>query len=294
MKPKILAALVLGCLTSGFAHAVACILILPGGGPGYTPTPPPVPTTFAIAPMLLGSRPELTNLTESLVVSAPSLLATGGNTPAPSPQSGGGGGCSSTRNLIGPGDLNETSYIEQRPYATGVYRHQIQFDLSGYLGNSDPRSGTRAWWPLLAWELPSDAGAGADLAENLDTLRIDYSGRHSGLTAPLADAYFNVYRGDGLLTTVLVNTATPNVELIWSDTGQMLLLLDVGENAGAEVVQIPVTGVSTKNIQPISFQVGRVAMPASIRPALGTIDAASHLIEAPPAPINPVNVTRSR
>lgn len=291
MKHKILAALVLGCLTSGFAHAVACIVIGPGAplDPPSGPTPA-VPTTFALAPLLLGSNPGLTSLMENLVVEAPALLATGGNTPPPRPPSGGGGGCSSTRNLIGPGDLNQTSYIEQRPYATGVYRHQIQFDLSGYLGNSDPRTEARAWWPVLAWELPSEASG----PEVVDILRIDYSGRHSGLPTPLADAYFNVYRGDGLITTVLVKTAAPNVELIWSDTGQMLLLLDVGENAGAEIVQIPLAGFSTKNIQPISFQVGRVAMPASIRGALGTIEAASYLIEAPPAPINAENATRSR
>jgi hypothetical protein len=272
MKNKLFAALIITGLTSGMAHALPCTT---GGHPGA-----PTPTAFSLTPDIIG---DLTiDLVESRVVSSPELLAGAGTSPPPpSPPGTGGGLCGSVNAMVLPNtNLFAIGYLEHTPLALGIYRHQVHFDLTKYKGNSDPRiaEGARAWWPLVAWDLPADLLVG----EVIETLRIDYSGRDSGLGVLLPNAMFNVYSGNALILAVVVKTNMPKVELVWSGNGQILLSLDVGEEAGSEIVQLPLTRNVGQVFQPMSFKVGRVSMPTSIRPALGEIEAASYLIEAPP------------
>lgn len=202
--------------------------------------------------------------------------------PPPPPEPGGGNRCDSYRtNVTGTESVQSvdllTSYLERTPTALGLYRHLLEFNVKQVVDN--PGKNTGSHWPVVAWQIPMNDATGPGFVN----LRVDYVGLPATLDT-LAKRNFSVYWEDTLVARVSVNnTFTPELELKWSADGRMLLLFDVGEDNGADLVQIALASTLIQGFQPSKFQYGRVAMPETIRSSTGTLYAYSHLIESPPA-----------
>lgn len=196
------------------------------------------------------------------------------------PPGTGGGRCDSIRTTTTPGDLYQTSYVERIPNSAGLVRHQIEFDMTFYVGNAKPVTGERSYWPVASWMLPTDGLDGAS------TLRLDYSGADIGYESSNANSLFYLYLDEVLIASVVVQTNKPKVELNWSTDGQVTMSFDVGPVSGQTVLEVPVQLANPKRLDfyPLSYQVGRVDLPYWLRPSKGTIYAYSYLIETPPPP----------
>jgi hypothetical protein len=277
--------------------ALASILITPAlsraactiGKTNDPPSSPPASSSTAPMPAILGSAPGNTRWIDATGIDTPPGASVGiwrfaSNVvdmrlpildpapPEPPPTGGGGNRCDSiTTHAVG----GATSYIERAAIAGGLRRHRIELDFTYYQGNSDPVSGARSWWPVAAWILPTGAPYWGS------NLRVDYSGVQTGYAWTNVNALFHVYLDEVYIGNVVSETNTPTMELNWSTTGVVSLSFDAGAVPGSHVVEIPVVldNPIVENFQPSHFQVGRVHLPYTLRPSLGTVYAYSHLME---------------
>ncbi|GMV30225.1 MAG: hypothetical protein AMXMBFR59_23500 [Rhodanobacteraceae bacterium] len=200
------------------------------------------------------------------VSSRPSLL-TGG---APHGQNEQYATCDDLNVVVGPGGYG--GHLWRAVDAATLSRHRLDVDARGYVGNADPASGARGWWPgLAAWIIPMANGTTAEL-------RVDYSSYRSG--------YSWTHRGNQLRVVLdgvqqdMVPTASDEfaIELVWGRGQDPALLIADLDAAGrpAAPTWIPLVGVAADGFAPQFIMVGRRG-PHEFRWSYGDVRISSEL-----------------
>ncbi len=186
-----------GCKHTGCLNALAASPLTPGEASGisYSPVNNHQYANNSAAPIPLG---------------------------APFPESADGGGlCDAFVIPAAAGNNHNAMYLQRNVIGPGVSRHRVLLDLSGYVGNTDPVSGQRSWWPgLVAWTIPVHAHSyGAEL-------RVDYSGTH-GMLGPNTHSgnHLRLMLDDVFLDSITVERSRISIELQWAADGQAVVLV---------------------------------------------------------------------
>jgi hypothetical protein len=182
---------------------------------------------------------------------------------APFPSGGSGGGLCDTFNVpAAAGNNHNAMFLQRDVIGPGVTRHRVMLDLSGYVGNTDPVSGQRSWWPgLVTWMIPVEAHSyGAEL-------RVDYSGT-DGILGPNTHSgnHLRLMLDDVFLDSVTVERSRISIELQWTTDGQAVVLVHEHNAASTtpdgwgtifRTSDLPVTGTATSDFYPRMYLLGR-------------------------------------
>jgi len=233
-------------LLPAFAGAVPCQFGC--RNPRDCDGPPPATTTAAVIPYSLHNLAATLQQLDVPVRSRQPLL--GESTESPIVVYG---TCDDLNIVADPG--NNAAYLERDTGGLSLSRHRIDVDARGYVGNADPVSGARGWWPgIVSWALPMASG---EMAE----LRIDYSSYRSGYSW---SHYGNQLRVmlDGVQQDFLLTASDQfAIELNWTPEGDAVVLIadldSSGRTLGPGFMTIPILGTATASFQPLIVKVGR-------------------------------------
>jgi hypothetical protein len=156
-------------------------------------------------------------------------------------------------NVVGGPGNDYAAYLERDTNGVALSRHRLDIDARGYVGNANPVSGERSWWPgVVAWVVPMASGATAEL-------RIDYSSYRSGYDWSLVGSQVRVML-DGVQVD-FANMASDQfaIELHWTPEGEAVVLVADLDAAGRplETTAIPLAGLATEQFRPVLTTVGR-------------------------------------
>jgi hypothetical protein len=164
------------------------------------------------------------------------------------------GTCDDLNVAAGPGDY--AGYLERDTGGISLLRHRLDVDARGYVGNADPVSGARGWWPgIVSWPIPMATGQTAEL-------RIDYSSYRSGYSWSHYGNQLRVMLDGVQQDFVLTASDQFAIELNWTPEGDVALLVADLDAAGqrfatATTVTIPIVGTATESFRPLATLVGR-------------------------------------
>lgn len=173
-----------------------------------------------------------------------------------------GGGAQSPIVVYGTcDDLNvapafgDYSYLERDTGSVALLRHRLDVDARAYVGNADPISGSRGWWPgIVSWVIPMASGQTAEL-------RIDYSSYRSGYSWSHYGNQLRVMLDGVQQEFVLTGSDQFAIELNWTPEGEAVVLIADLDSSGSALASasmaIPVAGTATEFFQPLMVKVGR-------------------------------------
>lgn len=162
------------------------------------------------------------------------------------------GTCDDLNMVVGPGD-SFGSYLQRDANGARLAWHRLDVDASGYIGNADPISGMRSWWPgVVSWIIPMAHGGYAEL-------RVDYSSSNSGHGWSLVGRQLRLLLDGVHYDGMPLSSDQFAIELQWSAAGDVVVFvadLDADGNPGV-VTPFPIVGTATENFQPLHYLVGR-------------------------------------
>lgn len=164
------------------------------------------------------------------------------------------GTCDDLNVAPGLGD-DDTAYLERDTSSVALLRHRLDVNARGYVGNADPVSGTRGWWPgIVSWIIPMASGQTAEL-------RIDYSSHRSGYSWSHYGTQLRVMLDGVEQDFALLGSDQFAIELNWTPEGEAVVLIaDLdrrGEALASATTAIPVVGAATEFFRPLRVLVGR-------------------------------------
>lgn len=163
------------------------------------------------------------------------------------------GTCDDLNVVSDPG--NNAAYLERDTGGVALSRHRLDIDAPGYVGNADPVSGARGWWPgIVSSAIPMASGQMAEL-------RIDYSSYRSGYSWSHYGNQLRVMLDGMEQGFVLTASDQFAIELNWTPEGDAVVLIadldSSGRTFGSALMTIPVGGTATESFQPLMVKVGR-------------------------------------
>jgi hypothetical protein len=163
------------------------------------------------------------------------------------------GTCDDLNIVADPGDY--AGYVERDTRGVALSRHRLDVDARGYVGNADPVSGARGWWPgIVSWTLPMASGQTSEL-------RIDFSSYRSGYNWSHYGSQLRVMLDGVQQEFVLTGSDQFAIELNWTPEGDAVVLIadldNSGRRLGSGLMTIPVFGTATEFFQPLTVTVGR-------------------------------------
>lgn len=159
--------------------------------------------------------------------------------------------CDDLNVVVGPGGYG--GYLWRAVDAVALSRHRLDVDARGYVGNADPVSGARGWWPgLVAWIIPMANGTTAEL-------RVDYSSYRSGYSWSHYGNQLRIVLDGVQQDMVLTASDEFAIELVWGRGQDPALLIADLDAAGrpAAPTSIPLIGVAAEGFAPQFVMVGR-------------------------------------
>ena len=163
------------------------------------------------------------------------------------------GTCDDLNMVVGLG--GDAAYLERDTGSVALLRHRLDVNASGYVGNADPVSGTRGWWPgIVSWLIPMASGQTAELRVDYSSYRSGYSWSHYGTQLRLML--------DGVQQDfAMIGSDQFAIELNWTPEGDVAVLIADLDSSGGSLAStptvIPVVGVATEFFKPLRVTVGR-------------------------------------
>lgn len=182
------------------------------------------------------------------------------------------GTCDDLNMVFGPRD--DVAYLERDTGSVALSRHRLDVNARGYVGNADPVSGARGWWPgIVTWFIPMASGHTAEL-------RVDYSSYRSGYSWSHYGTQLRVMLDGIQQDFALVGSDQFAIELNWTPEGDAAVLIADLDSSGGALASaptvIPVVGVATESFQPLRVTVGRSGS-YEFRWSHGTLEISSEL-----------------
>jgi len=209
---------------------------------------PPATANAAVIPYSLHNLPAALQRLDLPARSRPSLLGETAQSPIVVY-----GTCDDLNVISDPGD--NATYLDRDIGGVTLLRHRLDIDARGYVGNADPISGARGWWPgIVSWAIPMASGQTSEL-------RIDYSSYRSGYSWSHYGNQLRVVLDGVQQYFVLTASDQFAIELNWTPEGDVVVLIaDLNSSSmtfGSALMTIPVFGTATESFQPLMATVGR-------------------------------------